>query len=160
MAEFKTADLCDNHADTLKIAEIPFRDLGGRKTFHGQIETIKAFEDNSLVRQCVASPGQGKVLVIDSGGSTRRAMLGDLLAAKAVENGWEGVVINGCIRDSGAIAGMNLGVKALGTCPLKTEKRNLGDHNVPLRFAGIDVVPGHYLYADEDGIVVSATALG
>jgi regulator of ribonuclease activity A len=159
VGEFKTADLCDSHADKLQIAEAPFRDFGGRKTFHGQIETIKAFEDNSLVRERVATPGRGKVLVIDSGGSMRRAMLGDLLAQKAVDNGWEGIVINGCIRDSAAIATMALGVKALGTCPLKTEKRNLGDHNVALRFAGADFVPGHWLYADEDGIVISKDRL-
>lgn len=159
MSEFKTADLCDDHADKLRIVEIAFRDLGGRRGFHGVIETIKAFEDNSLVRECVARPGKGKVLVIDSGGSTRRAMLGDLLAKKAVDNGWEGVVINGCIRDSAAIGTMDLGVKALGTCPLKTDKRGLGDHNVPLRFGGVDFVPGEYLYADEDGVVVSASAL-
>ena len=159
MSSPKTADLCDDHADRLQIAELSFRDLGGKKRFHGQIETIKAFEDNSLVREAVATPGQGKVLVIDSGGSTRRAMLGDLLAEKAVKSGWEGVIINGCIRDSAAIGEMALGVKALGTCPLKTDKRGLGDKNVPLRFAGVDFVPGHYVYADEDGIVVSETAL-
>jgi len=159
MAAYKTADLCDDHADLLHIAELSFRDLGGRQTFHGEIQTIKAFEDNSLVREAVATPGTGKVLVIDSGGSMRRAMLGDLLAKKAVDNGWEGVIINGCIRDSAAIKEMPIGVKALGTCPMKTEKRGLGDANVPVRFAGVDFVPGHYVYADEDGIVVSERAL-
>lgn len=160
MAVFKTADLCDDHADKLAVVEVAFRDLGGKKQFHGVIETIKAFEDNSLVRECVAAPGQGKVLVIDSGASTRRAMLGDLLAEKAVKNGWEGVIINGCIRDSAAIGAMALGVKALGTCPMKTEKRGLGDHNVPVRIGGVDFVPGHHVYADEDGVVVSAAPLG
>lgn len=159
MATYKTADLCDDHADSLHIAELNFRDLGGRKTFHGEIQTIKAFEDNSLVREAVATPGAGKVLVIDSGGSTRRAMLGDLLAKKAVDNGWEGVIINGCIRDSAAIGEMPIGVKALGTCPLKTDKRGLGDANVPVRFAGVDFIPGYFVYADEDGIVVSEQAL-
>jgi regulator of ribonuclease activity A len=159
MSDFKTADLCDHFSDSLQIAEEPFADLGGNIRFGGQIETIKAFEDNSLVRECVGSPGKGKVLVVDGGGSTRRAMLGDMLAAKAVRNGWAGVIINGCIRDSGDIAEMDLGVKALGTCPLKTEKRGLGDHNVPVRFAGVDFIPGHYVYADEDGIVVSEKAL-
>lgn len=159
MTTLKTADLCDDHADALRIAELPFRDLGGRRTFHGAIQTIKAFEDNSLVREAVATPGHGKVLVIDSGGSMRRAMLGDLLAKKAVDNGWEGVIIHGCIRDSAAIGEMNLGVKALGTCPMKTEKRGLGDMNVPVRFAGVDFVPGQFVYADEDGIVVSDTPL-
>ena len=159
MTMHRTADLCDDHADSLQVAEIFFLDLGGHRAFHGEIQTIKAFEDNSLVREAVATSGKGKVLVIDSGGSTRRAMLGDLLAKKAVENGWEGVIVNGCIRDSAAISEMPIGVKALGTCPLKTEKRGLGDANVPVRFAGVDFVPGQFVYADEDGIVVSKNAL-
>ena len=159
MADFKTADLCDEHADKLRVVELAFRDLGGKAGFSGIIETVKAFEDNSLVRECVAAPGAGKVLVIDSGGSTRRAMLGDLLAAKAVKSGWAGVIVHGCIRDSAAIGEMPLGVKALGTCPMKTDKRGLGDHNVPVRIGGVDFIPGEYVYADEDGIVVSATPL-
>lgn len=155
----KTTDLCDHFEHDVRVVEEAFGDYGGEIAFHGEIETIKAFEDNSLVRECVARPGHGKVLVVDGGGSERRAMLGDLLAQKAVDNGWAGIVIHGCIRDSAAIADMPIGVKALGTCPRKTEKRGLGDHNVPLRFSGVDFVPGHHLYADEDGIVVSAKAL-
>lgn len=155
----KTADLCDHYSEQVQMAEEAFADLGGRILFSGQIHTIKAFEDNSMVREAVAEPGEGKVLVIDGGGSMRRAMLGDMLAEKAVKNGWNGVVINGCIRDSAEIATMDIGVKALGTHPCKTEKRGLGDRDVSVRFAGVDFVPGHYLYADEDGIIVSETAL-
>lgn len=155
----KTADLCDHYSEQVQMAEEAFADLGGRILFSGQIHTIKAFEDNSVVREAVAEPGEGKVLVIDGGGSMRRAMLGDMLAEKAVKNGWNGVVINGCIRDSAEIATMDIGVKALGTHPCKTEKRGLGDRDVSVRFAGVDFVPGHYLYADEDGIIVSETAL-
>jgi len=157
--EFKTADLCDHFADTVQIAEESFGDFGGNLRFSGAIETVKAFEDNSQVRACVGETGAGKVLVVDGGGSMRRAMLGDQLAAKAVENGWAGVVLNGCIRDSADIAEMDLGVKALGTHPRKTDKRDLGDRNVPVRFAGVTFTPGHYLYADEDGIIVSETPL-
>jgi regulator of ribonuclease activity A len=156
---FKTADLCDRYEDRLHVVEEPFGDFGGIMAFHGEIETVKAFEDNSRVREAVGRPGGGKVLVVDGGASTRRAMLGDLLAQKAVDNGWSGVIVNGCIRDSAAIGEMDLGVKALGTCPLKTEKRGLGDANVPLRIGGVTFVPGHYVYADEDGIVVSEKAL-
>lgn len=155
----RTADLCDHHSESVQIAEEPFGDFGGYLAFHGEIETVKAFEDNSLVRECVGRPGNGKVLVIDGGGSMRRAMLGDLLAASAVKNGWCGILINGCIRDSAAIGDMDLGVKALGTHPCKTEKRGLGDHNVPVRFAGVTFTPGHYVYADEDGVLVSEVAL-
>ena len=107
----------------------------------------------------MASPGEGKVLVVDGGGSMRRAMLGDNLAAKAVSNGWNGILINGCIRDSAEIGTMDIGVKALGTNPRKTIKRNLGEHNVPVRFAGVTFKPGFYLYSDEDGIIVSEKPL-
>ena len=155
----RTADLCDHFAATLQVLEGHYFSYGGVPVFHGEIETIKAFEDNSRVRECVAAPGAGKVLVVDGGGSMRRAMLGDNLAAKAVENGWAGIVIHGCIRDSAEIGTMTLGVRALGTHPMKTDKRGLGDHNVPLRFGGVDFTPGHHLYADEDGIVVSEKAL-
>ncbi len=156
---FKTADLCDHFSDRLQIADEPMGDFGGLGAFSGVIETVKAFEDNSKVRECVESAGKGKVLVVDGGASMRRAMLGDQLAAKAVKNGWAGIVINGCIRDSADIAEMEIGVKALGTHPLKTEKLGAGSHNVPVRFAGVNFIPGHYLYADEDGLVVSETAL-
>lgn len=157
--EFKTADLCDHFQEHVQIAEQSFRDFGGRPRFCGIIETVKAFEDNSKVKECLAEPGAGKVLVVDGGGSMRRAMLGDLLAASAVKNGWAGVLVNGCIRDSAEIAGMPLGVKALGTHPCKTEKRGLGRHNVPVRFAGVTFQPGDYIYADEDGVLVSVKPL-
>jgi regulator of ribonuclease activity A len=157
--EFKTADLCDTHGQALRVVETPFLSYGGRTRFHGKIETIKAFEDNSLVRDCVNESGDGKVLVVDGGGSMRRAMLGDQLAERAVEMAWAGIVVYGCIRDSGDIAKMALGVKALGTCPVKTDKHGAGERNVPLRFGGVTFHPGDYLYADEDGIVVSATPL-
>lgn len=156
---FKTTNLCDHFADSIQIADEPMGDFGGLGSFSGIIETVKAFEDNSKVRECVDSPGKGKVLVVDGGASMRRAMLGDQLAAKAVKNGWAGIVINGCIRDSADIAEMELGVKALGTHPLKTEKLGAGAHNVPVRFVGVNFLPGHYLYADEDGLVVSEKAL-
>lgn len=154
-----TADLCDDHADKVQIAEPIFRDYGGVLAFHGPIETIRTFEDNSLVRERVGEPGEGRVLVVDGGGSRRCALLGDNLAAMAVENGWAGIVINGCIRDSHLIAEMPLGVKALATHPLKSVKRGLGDPGVPVRFAGVDFHPGHHLYADTDGIIVSESSL-
>jgi len=156
---FKTADLCDTYSEVLQIAEEPFADFGGRLQFHGQIETVKTFEDNSLVRESLDRPGEGKVLVVDGGASMRRALLGDQLAALAVRNNWAGILINGCIRDSAEIGELGLGVKALGTHPLKTEKRGLGDYNASLRFAGVTFEPGYYLYADEDGVVLSESPL-
>jgi len=156
---FQTADLCDEYTESLQICEPGFSHFGGRARFFGQISTIKCFEDNSLVRDAVGEPGEGRVLVVDAGGSLRCAMLGDLLAAKAAANGWSGILMNGLIRDSVEIAQMDLGVMALGTYPLKSVKRGLGERDVVVRFAGVNFVPGEYLYADEDGIVCSASAL-
>lgn len=133
--------------------------FGGHSKFSGRISTIKCFEDNSLVREAVGEPGEGRVLVVDAGGSKRCAMLGDLLAAKAVENGWSGVLMYGLIRDSADINQMALGVKALGTYPLKSVKKGIGERDVTVKFAGVRFVPGHYLYSDEDGIVSSESSL-
>jgi regulator of ribonuclease activity A len=157
--EYKTADLCDRFADVVQVVEEDFINFGGRDRFWGEMETVRAFEDNSLVRECLSRNGEGKVLVVDGGASMRRAMLGDNLAALAIEHGWSGVVVNGCIRDASDIMEMDIGVMALGTCPLKTDKRGLGDHNVTVRFGGVDFKPGQYVYADEDGIIVSPKAL-
>ena len=156
---FKTADLCDAHSDTLQVAEPGFRDYGGHSRFYGQIVTLKLFEDNSLVRDTLALPGHGKVLVVDGGGSRRCALLGDMLAAKALENSWSGILVNGCIRDSAEIANMALGVKALDTHPLKSIKRGFGETNLQLHFAGVSFNPGDSLYADEDGVILSPEPL-
>ena len=150
-----TCDLCDRFEDRVRVLELPLRDYGGRTAFSGQVSTVKALEDNSLVREAVAEPGAGRVLVIDGGGSLRRAMLGDMLAEKAVANGWSGVLVNGAIRDSGAIAGLDLGVKALATCPRRTDKLGQGLRDVPVAFGGLVIVPGQWLAADLDGVVVA-----
>lgn len=154
-----TCDLCDLHDAQVRVLDLPLRDFGGRLAFNGLVSTVKAIEDNSRVREAVAEPGQGRVLVIDGGGSMRRAMLGDLLAATAVENGWAGVVVFGAIRDSGAIGGLELGVKALGTCPRKTDKLGAGERDVDVEFGGVRIRPGDWLCADEDGVVVADTDL-
>lgn len=156
---YRTTDLCDEHSGKVQIVDPGLRDFGGRTMFHGPIATVKTFEDNSRVRERVAEPGNGRVLVVDGGASPRCALLGDLLAAKAVKNGWSGIVVYGYIRDSAEIAQMDLGVKAIGPYPLKSVKRDFGDDDVPLHFMGADFIPGHYLYADTDGIIVSPTEL-
>ncbi|GAA0785113.1 ribonuclease E activity regulator RraA [Marinobacterium sediminicola] len=152
-------DLCDHFEDLVQVVEPMFGNYGGRETFGGQIVTIKAFEDNSLVREQVAQPGEGKVLVVDGGASMRRAMLGDMLAEKAQKNGWEGIIIYGCIRDVNAISELELGVQALGTHPMKTEKLGVGQLNVPVTFGGVTFRPGEYVYADNNGVLVSAQKL-
>jgi regulator of ribonuclease activity A len=156
---FKTADLCDDHSDNLQIARPGLLNYGGRTKFYGKIVTVKLHEDNSLVREILNADGHGMVLVVDGGGSTRCALLGDILAAKAVENGWQGVIINGCIRDSVDIHRMKLGVKALGTHPLKSVKHDTGQLNVPVHFGRVTYTPGEYLYADEDGTIISPVPL-
>ena len=152
---YSTPDICDQFPGQLLIAEPLFTEFGGKDSFSGEIVTIKCFEDNSLVKQNLATAGYGKVLVVDGGGSLRCALLGDLLGAMAVQNGWQGLLINGCVRDVEILKSMDLGVRALNCYPLKSNKRNEGQLNVPVRFAGVNFEPGQYLYADENGIVVA-----
>ncbi|KAF8055826.1 4-hydroxy-4-methyl-2-oxoglutarate aldolase [Scenedesmus sp. PABB004] len=136
-----------------------FKDLGGKLRFSGQVSTVKCFENNPLVRKAFEQPGNGRVLVVDGGGSRRCALLGDNIAAMAVQNGWSGAIINGCIRDSADIGRMALGVKALGTHPLKSSKRDAGLADVPVTVGGVTVCPGDWVYADGDGILVSKEPL-
>jgi regulator of ribonuclease activity A len=158
--DFRTADLCDAHEGGIRVCDPLFRDFGGRRRFAGPAAVLKCFEDNSLVKAALDEPGEGRVLVVDAGGSLRCAMLGDLLAATAVANGWCGVVVHGCIRDSAEIAGMPLGVKALGTHPRRSEKRGEGQRDVPVTFAGVTFRRGDWVYCDEDGVVVASGPLG
>jgi len=162
--ELHTADLLDAHEDQLRLGLLRvvapmFKSFGRRPSFHGPISTLKVFEDNSLVRKAVEQAGNGRVLVIDGGGSMRCALVGDQLAQLAANNGWAGVIVYGCIRDARAIAGMEIGIFALGTHPLKTVKRNTGEVDIPVTFGAVSFVPGQQLYADEDGIIVSVAAL-
>jgi regulator of ribonuclease activity A len=155
-----TADLCDRHEDqlrsgTLRVVAPMFGSYGGRPSFHGPITTLKLFEDNSFVRKALEQPGNGRVLVIDGGGSLRRALVGDQLAALGVKNGWAGIVVYGCIRDSAAIGAMDIGVFALGTHPQKTDKKNIGEIDVAVTFGGVTFRPGEWLYADSDGVLVA-----
>ncbi len=152
---FKTPDLCDEFEGSVWVAEPLFRDFGGAASFHGPIATLRVFEDNVLVREALETDGQRRVLVVDGGGSTRCALLGDRLARFAYENDWAGVVINGCIRDSAEISKIAVGVKALHAVPRRSAKEGAGERDVPVSFAGITFVPGNYLYADADGVIVA-----
>ena len=160
---FKTPDLCDEFeaelGKTVRVVAPMFQRYGGRTAFSGQIVTLKIFEDNTLVRTIFGDDGNGKVLVIDGGGSLRCALVGDQLAILAQKNGWEGVVVYGCIRDSGDINGIDIGVRALNTHPQKTVKKGVGDRNLNVTFGGVTFQPGDYLYADEDGILVAERRL-
>ena len=159
LSQISTPDLCDEFPELVHVVEPMFVSYGGRAQFGGKIVTIKCFEDNSLVRELVAEEGAGKVLVVDAGGSMRRACLGDMLAEKAVSNGWEGIVMYGCIRDVDAIEALDLGVHALGAHPMKTEKKGVGERDIAVAFGGVTFTPGEYLYADNNGIIVAPRPL-
>ncbi len=155
----KTADLVDAHDAEVSFCHLPFRRFGRLRRIAGVIRTVRTFEDNTLVRRCLEEDGEGKVLVVDGAGSTRVALVGDVLAALARDHGWAGIVVNGAIRDSAEIDAMDVGVFALGTSPKKSAKTGAGEVDVHVRFGGVDLAPGHVLYADDDGVLVAARAL-
>lgn len=153
-----TPDLCDANPD-LQVLEPMLSNYGGRPVFWGEIVTLKCFEDNSLIKERLATPGQGKVLVVDGGGSLRRALLGDMIAASAADNGWEGVILYGCVRDVCQLAETDLGVQALAAIPLKTARKGVGEADVAVTFGGVTFRPGEYVYADDNGVVVAPRPL-
>jgi len=161
-SNFSTCDLCDEHKSAsdgaFRVLPPVFRDFGGVARFAGPVVTVKCFEDNSLVKAAVESPGEGRVLVVDGAGSLRRALVGGNLAAAAVQNGWAGVVIVGCVRDAAELAAAQVGIRALALIPLPTERRGLGQRDVPVQIQGVWVRPGDCLFADADGIVVMPPA--
>ncbi|AHG40519.1 ribonuclease [Pseudomonas syringae CC1557] len=154
-----TPDLCDAYPQQVQVVEPMFSNFGGRDSFGGQIVTLKCFEDNSLVKEQVELDGRGKVLVVDGGGSLRCALLGDMLAEKAAHNGWEGLVIYGCVRDVDMLAQTDLGVQALASYPKRSEKRGVGQLDLPVTFGGVTFRPGEYLYADNNGVIISPSPL-
>jgi regulator of ribonuclease activity A len=155
---FTTADLSDEHPDAA-VASPALLDFGGRPRFAGPIRTVRCLDDNSLVRATLEETGEDAVLIVDGGGSLRCALLGGNLGALAISNGWAGVIVNGCVRDSSELSTMDLGVMALATHPRKSIKRGAGSRDVPVSFSGIDFTPGAWVYADGDGVLVSPTAI-
>jgi regulator of ribonuclease activity A len=156
---FATADLVDAHGDAVKSCEAQFRQYGGRIRFHGPIRTVKSTEDNALVKQTLSTPGDGAVLVIDGAASLRCALVGDLIAGLGQKNGWSGLLIWGAVRDTVALASLDIGIKALGSNPWKSSKNGTGQVDVPVSFGGVEFRPGYWLYSDEDGILVSSRRL-
>ena len=152
-----TADLLDLHGDGAAVCDLELRRFGGRAAFEGPISTVRCFEDNVLLRGRVSMPGEGRVLVVDGGGSRRVALMGDMVAGLAAQNGWAGLVIHGCVRDSAALADLELGIAALGTNPRPSGKAGDGEVDVPVTFGGVTFRPGDHLAGDADGIVVIAT---
>jgi regulator of ribonuclease activity A len=153
-----TADLYDDNRD-VQVAEPIFRHFGGRRAFGGEVETVHLYEDNVLMRDMLATSGHGRVLVVDGGGSTWCALLGDRMAQRAIDHGWSGVIIHGCVRDSAELPSLDVGIMAIGTCPRKSRKNGVGAKSVPVTVAGCLIEPGQFLYADEDGIIISENDL-
>ena len=155
---FSTCDLCDAHKGEVgtRFFILPpvFRDLGSNARFSGPVATVKCFEDNSLVKAALDEPGLGRVLVVDGGGSLRRALVGGNVAAAAAKNGWAGVVVDGAVRDRDELAATPVGIRALALVPLPTEKRGVGERDIAVQIQGVWVRPGDALYADADGIVI------
>ena len=158
MSDFSTPDLSDA-APAARALPLPWRNYGQVSVFSGRAVTIRCHEDNSLVKACVGEAGEGRVIVVDGGGSPRRALLGDMLAESAAANGWAGLVINGVVRDVDEIGHTAIGVQALGSVPLKTDKLGFGERDVPIEIAGVRILPGDYIYADNNGVLVSSEAL-
>lgn len=161
--DFATCDLCDAHEEdtsgSFRVLPGVFRDFGVAAWFAGQVATVRCLEDNSRVREAVNAPGQGRVLVVDGGGSVRRALVGGNLADAAARNGWAGLVVNGAVRDALELKRAGIGIKALALMPMRSVKRGEGQADLPVEVQGVWVRPGDWLYADEDGIVVSAKPL-
>lgn len=159
VADICTPDLCDDNPGAVAIMHPLLRNFGGKSAFGGEIVTVKCFEDNALVKEQAGLPGRGRVLVVDGGGSHRHALLGDVIGGMAVSNGWAGFIIYGSVRDVDALAQLDLGVQAIGPIPLRPTQRGIGDLNVPVIFGGVQFAPGHFAYADNNGVIVSPKAL-
>ncbi|MBK5145441.1 ribonuclease E activity regulator RraA [Budviciaceae bacterium BWR-B9] len=150
----KVADLCDACSDRVRVFAPLFTDFGGKTEFHGPVATVKCFEDNSLVKSLSLTPGNGRIMVVDGGGSARCALLGDNLATNLINNGWQGAIIYGYIRDKAELAQMSIGIKALGAIPLRSARKSEGTIGEPVEFAGQVIQEGDYIYADDDGIII------
>lgn len=160
---FVTCDLLDEYPQTQVISPSidgkAFKNFGGRKAFGGEVVTVKCFEDNSRVKELLATEGAGKVLVVDGGASMRCALLGDLIGESAVKFNWAGVIVYGCVRDVDALAQLDLGVQALAAIPQKSNRKGAGETGLDLAFGGVIIQQGNYIYADNNGILVSKTCL-
>lgn len=154
--DLSTADLADREGPAIRSCDVQFRQYGGREVFAGRIRTVTCFQDNALLKKVLSEPGEGQVLVIDGAGSVHTALVGDLIAELGRSNGWTGIVVNGAVRDTAVLAGMEFGVKALGSNPRKSGKTGEGVVDEPVELGGVRFVPGEYLVSDHDGVVVLA----
>ncbi|WED22337.1 putative 4-hydroxy-4-methyl-2-oxoglutarate aldolase [Vibrio sp. JC009] len=148
-------EICDKYEDQVTLLDLPLQSFGQRYAFFGEVVTVRCFHDNSMVREVLSQDGKGKVLFVDGNGSCKKALLGDQLAILAIENGWEGVIVYGAVRDVAALAEMDIGIKALAACPFKTEAKGAGETNVSITMNKQTVLPGDYVYADWNGTLIA-----
>ncbi|RXJ73481.1 ribonuclease E activity regulator RraA [Veronia nyctiphanis] len=153
--EYNTSELCDTFPDQIDVLEPMFSSYGGRNSFGGQIRTIKCFEDSGLIRSTVAEDGEGKILLIDGGGSLRRALVDVDIASLAAENGWEGIIVYGCVRDVDAIDEIDIGIQALASIPVGADDNSIGELDIPVNFGGVTFLPEDHVYADTTGVILS-----
>ncbi len=153
--DFTTADLCDEYPQLIRVLDPLFRNYGGTDRFSGPVETVQVYEDNIVVRETLEAQGRGRVLVVDGGGSFRCALVGGHLGQLAQRNGWSGLLINGCVRDTLELARISIGIRALNTVPMRSAKEGKGNVGATLTFAGVSFAPGKVLYADADGIILA-----
>jgi len=155
-----TPDLCDEHADRVRVVTgLDWKHYGGRTAFSGPIDTVKCFEDNSRVKERLTEPGEGRVLVVDGGGSLRHALIGDMIAERAADKGWAGVIVFGACRDVAELAELDIGIVALGCVPIKSVRRGEGQRGISVTFGGVTFRPGEHVYADGNGVIASDIAL-
>ena len=157
--QYNTSVLCDLYADTIDVAEPLLTNFGGRTSFAGEVVTVKCFESVGLIYKTLEDNGAGKVLLIDGGGSLRRALVNAHIAELAVENNWEGIVINGCVREIDTLEELDIGVQAITAMPVGADDNDIGETDVPVNFAGVTFLPEDFLYADSTGIVISPEPL-
>lgn len=156
---YNTSLLCDLYADTIDVVEPLLTNFGGRNSFAGEVVTIKCFESVGLIYKTLVQNGAGKVLLIDGGGSLRRALVNSDIAELAVENDWEGIIVNGCVREVDFLEELEIGIQAITAIPVGGEDNDIGEVNVPVNFAGVTFLPEDIVYADSTGIILSPEPL-
>lgn len=157
--EYNTSELCDTYGDLVDVVEPMFTNFGGLSSFGGQIITVKCFEDNGLIQELVQQSGLGKVLLIDGGGSLRRALIDISIAEQAMENDWEGIICYGCVRDVDALSELELGIQALTSIPVGADSEGAGEQDLAVNFGGVTFLPEDHVYADNTGVILSSEAL-
>ncbi|USH02631.1 ribonuclease E activity regulator RraA [Grimontia kaedaensis] len=157
--EYNTSELCDMYLDQVDVLEPMMSSYGGRSSFGGQVTTIKCFEDNGLIREVAEQEGEGRVMLVDGGGSLRRALVDADIAAMAADNNWEGIVVYGCVRDVDTIDELDIGIQALASIPVGADSQSIGEVDVPVNFGGVTFLPEDHLYADTTGVILSQEAI-